>query len=68
LRNVISRKTSYSSKQILIPFFQNTDFELLEIRCEHIPKWFEKELPKLNLALRSEQYQSCMKVFVTPRC
>lgn len=38
-----------SSKQILLPFFQNNTFQELEIICEHMPKWFDREFGALKL-------------------
>lgn len=38
-----------TSKQALIPFLSNNKFYELEVICGHVPRWFETELPKLNL-------------------
>jgi Fe-only nitrogenase accessory protein AnfO len=62
LRDVMNGKTSYSSKQILLPFFKENSFEVLEILCDHVPKWFDDELPALGLSFRTEQFKDCVKV------
>jgi hypothetical protein len=49
LTEVMAHRTSLNSQQILLPFFQNTKFDELEISCEHVPKWLAKELPGLKL-------------------
>ena len=44
----------FTSKQILLPFLTETAFQRLEVICEHIPRWFEKEFYALKLNLRIE--------------
>ena len=67
LRDVMNGKTSYNSKQILLPFFKNANFKSLEILCEHVPKWFEKELPELHLIFTAENFKNGVKIKVFPR-
>lgn len=38
-----------SSKKALLPFFEQKDFEVLDVLCEHFPPWFTDRLPKMNL-------------------
>lgn len=66
LRDVMSGKTSYNSKQILLPFIRNETYNVLEILCEHVPKWLEKEQNELKIRITVESYQDCMKVKVYP--
>jgi Fe-only nitrogenase accessory protein AnfO len=66
LRDVMNGKTSYNSKQILLPFIKNETFSVLEILCNHIPKWLEKEQNELNIRIVVENYKDCMKVKVYP--
>lgn len=66
LKDVMSGKTSYSSKQVLMPFFKENKFIQLEIICEHVPKWFAKELPNLNLNYDSQTFERVIKVQVYP--
>ena len=49
LAKALAGGSSLNSKQILIPFMQNTEFTSLEIICEHLPKWFDKELGIMSL-------------------
>ncbi len=44
LKSAMGSESAPSSKQILQPFFRSTEFESLEIDCDHAPKWLEKEL------------------------
>ncbi|NDL64641.1 Fe-only nitrogenase accessory protein AnfO [Acerihabitans arboris] len=44
-----------TSKQVLLPFFRQTPFRKIEIVCDHLPKWFQRELPALKLALTIAQ-------------
>lgn len=39
-----------NSKQLIMPFINDTDFVELEIICTHVPHWFEGEFSKLNLS------------------
>lgn len=66
LREVMKGNTSYSSKQILLPFLKNNKFTLLEILCSHVPKWLEQEQIGLGLRISVEKYKDCMKVKVYP--
>ena len=66
LRDVMNGKTSYNSKQILLPFLKKGAFEGLELLCDHVPKWFDKELPALNLIFFTEQFKNCVKVKIHP--
>jgi Fe-only nitrogenase accessory protein AnfO len=66
LRDVMKGNTSYNSKQILLPFLKNQKYNSLEILCEHIPKWLEKEQTDLKVRLTIENFKDCIKVKVYP--
>jgi len=66
LRDVMNGKTSYNSKQILLPFLKNEFYSELEILCNHIPKWLEKEQTEMKIRITMEAYKDCMKVKVYP--
>jgi Fe-only nitrogenase accessory protein AnfO len=66
LQDVMSGKTSYSSKQVLLPFLKEQPFIQLEIICEHVPKWFDKELPDLNLHYDAQAFERVIKVQISP--
>lgn len=36
-------KPELSSKKVIIPFMENTKFEILEVHCCHVPPWLVKE-------------------------
>jgi len=38
-----------SSKMALLPFFKNMPFLSLDLVCEHVPPWFEKNFDSMNL-------------------
>lgn len=48
LKIILESNEMVTSKQILLPFFNNTKFKELQIRCGHVPKWFEEEFKKLG--------------------
>ncbi|MDQ0204905.1 Fe-only nitrogenase accessory AnfO family protein [Pectinatus haikarae] len=64
---VMSNHNIHSS-DVLIPFLEKRNFEVLEINCTHIPRWFENVLEPLELKLRSQYTDSgLMKVFVSKK-
>ncbi|HWQ73764.1 MAG TPA: Fe-only nitrogenase accessory AnfO family protein [Syntrophomonas sp.] len=66
LREVMAHHDAYNSRDVLMPFFQKSAFERLEIICDHVPKWFQTELPALGLRADVEAQGSVMKVHVYP--
>ena len=66
LREVMKGNTSYSSKQILLPFLKQQQFVQLEILCDHVPKWLEKDQTQLRLRFSVEKFRDCMKVKIYP--
>ena len=50
-----AKGAGFNSKDVLLPFFQNRVFRKLEVVCEHLPKWFEKEFASLKLQFRIEE-------------
>lgn len=54
LKMILESNEKVTSKQILLPFFNNISFNELEIICGHIPPWFDKELKNLNLKFSTE--------------
>jgi Fe-only nitrogenase accessory protein AnfO len=55
LAKILKSNCSLNSKQVLIPFFQNTPFKKLEIICEHVPRWFDNEFEILKLHVQIEE-------------
>jgi Fe-only nitrogenase accessory protein AnfO len=43
LKNALNSAPGLSSKKILLPFLTSSNFNILEIICDHIPKWFDSE-------------------------
>lgn len=54
LRTVMEGNEKVSSKQVLLPFFQNVNFKELEIYCTHVPRWFESRFKNLKLRFYAE--------------
>lgn len=44
LKKLLQEDGTVSSKQILYPFLKEEEFESLEVVCDHVPKWFDREL------------------------
>lgn len=66
LRGVMKPDIALNSKDVLRPFFKQTPFQQLEIICEHLPKWFEYELPGLKLKYEIQERDDRVIVFVSP--
>lgn len=43
-----------TSKQILLPLFTSRAFRQVEVICDHLPKWFARELPALQLRVATQ--------------
>ena len=68
LAKVLGSDSTLNSKQILIPFFQDTVFSKLDIVCDHVPKWFEKEFTTLKLEFKEVVSDDGLcHAIVTPR-
>jgi Fe-only nitrogenase accessory protein AnfO len=67
LASILDRDSSLNSRDILLPFLQNTSFHKLEVVCKHVPKWFEKTFEVLKLQVEvTELNDGLCKVVVTP--
>jgi Fe-only nitrogenase accessory protein AnfO len=47
-----------NSKQLLIPVLETLKFRQLEIFCDHTPRWFLREIERLNIKLVSSATSS----------
>jgi hypothetical protein len=66
LTEVMAHRASLNSQQVLLPFFQNTKFDELEILCEHVPKWLARELPGLKLKTEEKIAANKIRIKVFP--
>jgi len=48
LKKLLQADATLTSKKILIPFLEKEKFKSLEVIFDHVPKWFEKDLPKMG--------------------
>lgn len=64
LKEIMSDKNLLTSKQVLLPFFKEGNFRQLIIDCDHIPRWFENELPDMNLRAEAQKFRDGLKVTV----
>lgn len=64
LKEVMSDKTTLTSKQVLLPFFKEGAFKEIIIDCDHIPRWFDNELPDMNLRAEIQKFRDGLKVTV----
>ncbi|EKQ52374.1 MULTISPECIES: Fe-only nitrogenase accessory protein AnfO [unclassified Clostridium] len=48
LKKLLQEDGTVSSKQILILFLKEEEFESLEVVCDHVPKWFDRELANMG--------------------
>jgi Fe-only nitrogenase accessory protein AnfO len=54
LADILKNDPALNSREILIPFMEKKTFKKLEIFCDHLPKWFSREVDLLNLKVESE--------------
>lgn len=66
LKTAIENNEKTTSKKILLPFLSKTKFKKLEIICEHVPKWFDKEFSSLNLSYDQVEDKDVFNVTVYP--
>jgi len=55
LKDALNSDINLTSKQILRPFLANTEFKVLEVICDHIPKWFDDEFEQRGLLSTSSR-------------
>lgn len=44
IKGIQENSLGYTSKQALIPFLRNKEFDRLEVDCSHVPPWLEAEI------------------------
>lgn len=50
LKAALNTDPNLTSKKILLPFINSGNFKALEVICDHIPKWFDREFEKQGLS------------------
>ncbi|MFP3154930.1 hypothetical protein LQZ18_11015 [Lachnospiraceae bacterium ZAX-1] len=63
---VMNSDSGLSSKKVLLPFLQKENFKALEVKCNHIPRWFEVELPGMKLKYKAEKTEDGFLATLTP--
>ena len=61
----VMENNDVTSKQVLMPFFEETAFSILEIDCAHMPRWFEKELENFHLEAQVKSTADGTKIWIT---
>jgi Fe-only nitrogenase accessory protein AnfO len=64
LRKVMEHRAGVNSREVLLPFFRHTPFTRLELVCDHVPRWFERELPALKLRADAESAGRIVNIHV----
>ena len=54
LTQVQQKHPEMSSKSALLPFLKETPFYALDLVCDHIPPWFDHQLPAMQMQYRVE--------------
>ena len=54
LASLLTLRPEFTSREILIPFLESSAFVRLEIRCSHIPRWFDNKIALEGLTARIE--------------
>ena len=64
---LLGENSGLNSMDILIPFMKETNFKKLQIRCSHLPKWFNKVLESFQLVSKTEEIEPDLyKATVSP--
>jgi Fe-only nitrogenase accessory protein AnfO len=67
LVTLLGENSGLNSMDILIPFMKETNFKKLQIRCSHLPKWFDKVLESFQLISKLEELEPALfKATVSP--
>ncbi|PKU24704.1 Fe-only nitrogenase accessory protein AnfO [Telmatospirillum siberiense] len=66
LAQVLESDPNLNSRQVLIPVMQETEFETLEILCDHVPRWFSRALVEMNMRAEFDASAQGLKVLVSP--
>ena len=64
LQDIMNDNSPLTSKQVLIPFFQEKNFKKLIVDCDHYPRWFDSELPKTNFNVEICEREDGIQVIV----
>lgn len=57
-----------SSKKVIIPFMENTKFEMLEVHCCHVPPWLIKKEESRDISMMVEKItNNQFKLFIKKR-
>lgn len=67
LRQAMAQKGVHNSRRVLLPFLREASFERLDIICDHVPRWFEYELPGLGMGSTVESQSDFTRVHVYPK-
>jgi Fe-only nitrogenase accessory protein AnfO len=72
LASLLALKPEYTSREVLIPFLESGAFIRLEIRCSHVPRWFDKTIATEGLTARIEssgdiEHGDMLLVIVEPK-
>lgn len=68
LNEIQKKDSSFTSKQVLLPFLRQVKFYSLEIICSHVPKWIEMEIAAGSYTSQVEQLApNEMKVTLSPK-
>lgn len=57
LKEALNADPNLTSKKVLLPFITNKDFEVLEVICDHVPRWFEDEFKRQGLQSTFSKHQ-----------
>lgn len=66
LKTILDTNATATSKQILMPFIKAGDFNQLDVICDHVPKWFERELPSMGYSFhvaKRKDGNTCASIF-----
>jgi Fe-only nitrogenase accessory protein AnfO len=67
LAAILAKYKNANSMDVLIPLLEEMRFRSLEIRCDHLPRWFAQKLADLGLAAEIEHGAGGVRALVSPQ-
>lgn len=64
ISTIMKNEYPITSKQLLKPYFREAQFSMLKIYCDHVPRWFKKDLSNYKLSYNAEEFEEGYIVYV----
>lgn len=65
LAEILKSNPALNSRQVLFPVLEKRNFSALEIRCDHVPRWFSQKIDDLRLRADIRETAAGVAILVT---